>query len=60
MRSTSVTPKPEDFFVALMGLELGGSEGAMVGSTALARCRTSAMFVSCECKENGMVERWKQ
>jgi hypothetical protein len=32
----------------LIGLALGGSEGATVGSAALARCRTSAMFVSCE------------
>jgi len=28
-----------------MGLELGGSEGATVGSAALARCRTSAISV---------------
>jgi hypothetical protein len=37
-----------------VGLALGGSEGAMVGSAALARCRTSAMFLSCEWKKDSM------
>ena len=46
-----MTPKPEVFFVSLA---LGGSEGAMVGSAALARCRISAMFVLQSGKESGM------
>jgi hypothetical protein len=50
-----VTPKPEVFFT--VGLEVGGSEGAMVGSAALARCRTSTMSGSLRV-ERRMVEGW--